>query len=751
MNRVFVRFIGVSLVSSLIFLAVPVLASVTPFASVTFAQNIDANDQVATAQTANTVTPLSLFSTMGFLNSGFHYVNWNTDPAGIGQAYTDGQTYNFALGEMVLYAQWTENSATFNENASSSDTVNQVQMATTSTALTQFANLSPAFVKANYQFTGWNTSANGTGTALSNGASFNFAIGSITLYAQWELIPIDTAIFSGNGGSTSTTLLSGPRGSIITLPGLTGMTYAGYSFNDWNTQADGLGTSYTGGSSYVLTVSLTLYAQWIPDVYVLTLVPGGGSVSPALFNYTVGTGALALPTAVLANYNFDGWFSSASGGTLVALGGGTFTPVVSLSLYAQWTPVVFTLTYNAEGGAVSPASVAYTYGTGSLTLATPTLTNYLFSGWYSAASGGGLIGLGGVSYTPSNSLTLFAQWSPAVYTVTYNAGAGTVSPTSANFTYATSALVLPTPTLTGSVFDGWFSLVTGGTLAGLAGASYSPAATLTLYAHWHVIAHYSVTFVANGASGTQSELSGLDGSSVTLPGGDQYTNIGFLFTNWNSAADGSGTPFSANTPYLLLAASTLYAQWVAAPTITIRFDPNGGTGAVPAISGPQGTSITLPGSSGLANPGNQLSHWNTVSGGIGTTFALNGQLTLTTTQTLYAQWTANPVARVVGAVGPFAAKHATLTNRLKTQILNFAKVIRTKHYTKVTLYGYATGNGTAARNHLVSLQRANAVASYLRGRLAALKVKNVAVKSVGQGGPKGVAGITYTRVEVFAQ
>ena len=38
----------------------------------------------------------------------------------------------------------------------------------------------------------------------------------------------------------------------------------GYRFDSWNTNADGSGTTYTGGSQFKISVDTTLYAQWLP-------------------------------------------------------------------------------------------------------------------------------------------------------------------------------------------------------------------------------------------------------------------------------------------------------------------------------------------------------------------------------------------------------------------------------------------------------------------------------------------------------
>ena len=80
----------------------------------------------------------------------------------------------------------------------------------------------------------------------------------------------------------------------------------------------------------------------------------------------------------------------------------------------------------------------------------------------------------------------FVISAPTSYTITYNYNNATAGNGTANavFTVGGSALSLPTPTRTSYVFDGWYDANTGGTKVGAAGASYTPAATRTLYARW---------------------------------------------------------------------------------------------------------------------------------------------------------------------------------------------------------------------------------------------------------------------------
>ncbi|HET9089295.1 MAG TPA: InlB B-repeat-containing protein, partial [Acidimicrobiales bacterium] len=130
--------------------------------TVTFAENASINDQLGEPQSASVPTPLTLFSALSpsFAKSGYTFSDWNTAADGTGTTYTDGEVYSFAA-DIVLYAQWTENHVTFLENASASDTVSATELGSTTSNLTSFASLSPAFVNPGYTFSGWNTHSDG--------------------------------------------------------------------------------------------------------------------------------------------------------------------------------------------------------------------------------------------------------------------------------------------------------------------------------------------------------------------------------------------------------------------------------------------------------------------------------------------------------------------------------------------------------------------------------------------------------------
>jgi uncharacterized repeat protein (TIGR02543 family) len=133
--------------------------------------------------------------------------------------------------------------------------------------------------------------------------------------------------------------------------------------------------------------------------------------------------------------------------------------------YLQWekNTTVYTVAFNANDGVVNPTSMSNLRHGSVIALPTPTRNEYIFNGWFNAASGGTRYGDAEQNYTVTENLTMIAQWIP-VHTVTFNANGGTVTPTSST-TNASSTLTipLPIPTRIGYTFNGWFTNIIGGT------------------------------------------------------------------------------------------------------------------------------------------------------------------------------------------------------------------------------------------------------------------------------------------------
>lgn len=78
---------------------------------------------------------------------------------------------------------------------------------------------------------------------------------------------------------------------------------------------------------------------------------------------------------------------------------------------------------------------------------------------------------------------------------------------------------------------------------------------------------YTVSFSANGGSGSVSSQTVNSGTSITLPSASGLTYTGHTFVNWNTASNGSGTSYSVGSSYTVTSNVTLYAIWqVAGPT-----------------------------------------------------------------------------------------------------------------------------------------------------------------------------------------
>jgi uncharacterized repeat protein (TIGR02543 family) len=273
-----------------------------------------------------------------FTRVGYTFSGWNTLASGTGTAYADGATYPFTA-PATLYAQWTAvfYAVTFNANGGTGAMANETDNAPT--ALT--AN---AFTWTGYTFTGWNTLANGTGTAYAGGATYPFTAAT-TLYAQWSLNQTFTVTFNANGGTGAMANESDNSPTALTT---NAFTLTGFNFGGWNTAANGSGTAYANGGTYPFTSSVTLYAQWDTPPPA-----GGGGPPPAAQPYTVtfnangGTGAMAnetesAPTALSSNsfartgYTFTGWNTAASGSGTAYANGATYPFTASATLYAQW-------------------------------------------------------------------------------------------------------------------------------------------------------------------------------------------------------------------------------------------------------------------------------------------------------------------------------------------------------------------------------------------------------------------------------
>ena len=231
----------------------------------------------------------------------YTFGGWFKEPAFINQ-------WNFATdtvtADTVLYAKWTLNqyTVTFNIN-SGSGTVPSAQTVATGSSITLPSG--NGLSRTSYDFGGWNTKTDGTGTNYNASSSYQVT-GTVTLYAKWNPISCTITFNINRGSGPRFNVLTFAAGSSITLPSGDGLTRTGYTFGGWNTNSSGTGTNYNASSSYTVTGTTTLYAKW--DANTVTFNTNGGS---SISDQTITNEAAATrPVNPTRNsYVFDYWYT----------------------------------------------------------------------------------------------------------------------------------------------------------------------------------------------------------------------------------------------------------------------------------------------------------------------------------------------------------------------------------------------------------------------------------------------------------
>lgn len=272
--------------------------------------------------------------------------------------------------------------------------------------------LRSAITATGYSFVRWNTKADNTGTGYAGGASYT-ANAALSLYAIWN----HSVTYNANGGSGAPSTQSALATSAITLSSST-PTRTGYSFRNWNTKADGTGTTYNAsGSLAASAASVTLYAQWNANTYTVAYNANGHGTAPSSQTKTYGV-TLTLRSAITATgYDFVRWNTDSYNTGTGYSAGGSYTANAGATLFAIWTR---TITYNANGGTGAPGSQTdLVSNIITLSSKVPSRDGYGFVEWNTKADGSG------TQYHPSDSygvdspsITLYAQWKKQITSVT---------------------------------------------------------------------------------------------------------------------------------------------------------------------------------------------------------------------------------------------------------------------------------------------------------------------------------------------
>jgi len=265
-----------------------------------------------------------------------------------------------------------------------------------------------------------------------------------------------------------------------------------------------------------------------------------------------------------------------------------------ITVYAQWTPDTYTVTFNknnTDSGSTEANPATGTVTTSETTVGTlptsPARPGWTFNGWNTQANGGGSAFNANTAVT--GNITVYAQWNPVSYTVTFNknntdAGSAEANPATITVTTpATNVGTLPAPPeRLGWTFNGWNTQANGGGTA--FNADTAITGDITVYAQW---IPWTVTFNKNNtdAGSTEANPPNMFINTSTMILDDLPTppaRPGWTFAGWNTRADGGGTAFTASTP--VTGNITVYARWIPDSNFSVTFAQI--TDAAPSITGP---------------------------------------------------------------------------------------------------------------------------------------------------------------------
>jgi uncharacterized repeat protein (TIGR02543 family) len=466
-------------------------------------------------------------------------------------------------------------------------------------------------------------------------SSLNANKSSDTVYVNCFIENGHAVVFIKNDSAATGTM--GPQtinSGDTALLSINAFAKSGSAFAGWAKTPTGA-VVFADGAKYVMgTADDTLYAIWTKNSCTITFNKNGGTVDAVPATKVVSSGATvdALPTPpTRVGYTFAGW-NTLSDGTGTAF---TATTIVTISdtVFAQWTPVSYTITYNLNGGTNNSSNPAtYTVTAPAIALANPTKTGFVFAGWFDNADLAGTA----VNSIPTGSTgnkTFWAKWETNGYTITYNLDGGTNNANNpASYTVTSAAITLAAPTRTGFTFGGWYD---SASFAGTAVTSIPSGSTgdKAFWAKWTADI-YTITYNLNGGTNNASNPATytVTTPAIALAG---PTKAGNVFVGWFDNSSLNGTAVNS-----IATGSTgdkaFWAKW-STTGYTITYNLDGGTNNVNNPASYDVTTSTIT----LASPskaGYTFSGWYDNAGFTGT--AVTSIVTGSTgNKSFWAKWT----------------------------------------------------------------------------------------------------------------
>ncbi len=475
-------------------------------------------------------TQLMISSKPHFIFHGWYdNVNYNGQEIRVIKAGSNGGKVFYGYYEAIVYI------LTLNVNGGEQLSDNTFEM-----TFSESIYYLPVPKRIGYEFLGWFSSSDG-GTAYtdSNGKSYQVwrEGGDRTFYAHWKSSKYNVTLDTNEGEALQDSSIEVEYNQSYTLPI---PVKVGYRFLGWYTDSVN-GIAYTdelGNSIDVWSVSedVVLYAHW-EYKYRVTLDPNGGTLYNNI-KYVEYNQIYILPIPYRRGYKFLGWYSESINGKAYTdfEGNGVeiWNELGNVTLYAHWEAKEYEVKLNINHSACDIRTEKLTYGQ-NYNLGAEERTGYNFKGWYSSNTEG-------TAYTDAdgkslkawdeatNSKTLYAQWEPKKYTISFELNYIQIRPP-IKVTYGKEYYLINESDRPGYWFLGWFNSegVAYTDSRGCCFEAFHDTQDITLYAHWKR-RYYKITFEKNWGDGNDQTIEYTYASNVQnieVPTRSGYTFLGY--------------------------------------------------------------------------------------------------------------------------------------------------------------------------------------------------------------------------------
>ena len=406
------------------------------------------------------------------------------------------------------------------------------------------------FKYTGYTFAGWNTKADGTGTAYTDGQTIenlSSADGAvITLYAQWKIHTHKLKVYVSNENA------DGSFGNEwlwkdVTLEYNTPYSYTGYVNDTVYQQISTSGTMYDSDITIHLKAMRKTFNQKLTVYYEQP--DGSFDAGTVVINK-----AYRYGQTVSWNRNADVTYKAA--GISWSVSG---TNVKELKVYRQQ----YKITVNgADKHVTTTGSGTYRYGY-ELWITAEVEAGYHFINWNMDRS----LTAPSMKIEVTGDKTYTAYVEANKYLITYNlnkpARASSTpklnTQNTLEYEYNSKILYMPTTLLTGWTFEGWYTEADGGTEIKI-GDIYKWIGDITLYAHWTENT-YTIHYESDGGTAI-NDINVKYEDPVKLSAVPYRP--GYIFSYWNTKEDASGHSYEGSETVRHLATGgtvTLYAVW----------------------------------------------------------------------------------------------------------------------------------------------------------------------------------------------